>query len=64
MTVSSRIDSKVAERAMLSHPFYQALTEGRLPLSTLRDYARQAGHAIILNPAHKVLRKVRAARRG
>ena len=37
-TVSSQIDSKVAERAMLSHPFYQAWTEGRLPLDTLRAY--------------------------
>ena len=46
MTVSSRIDSKVAERAMLSHPFYQAWTEGRLPLSTLRDYARQYFHHV------------------
>ena len=41
MTVSAAIDSKVAERAMLSHPFYRAWTEGRLPLDTLRAYARQ-----------------------
>jgi pyrroloquinoline-quinone synthase len=46
MTVSSRIDSKVAERAMLSHPFYQAWTEGRLPLDTLRVYARQYFHHV------------------
>ncbi len=46
MTVSSRIDSKVAERAMLSHPFYQAWTEGRLPIETLRDYARQYFHHV------------------
>jgi pyrroloquinoline-quinone synthase len=46
LTVSSRIDSKVAERAMLSHPFYQAWTEGRLPLDTLRDYARQYFHHV------------------
>jgi pyrroloquinoline-quinone synthase len=46
MTVSSRIDSKVAERAMLSHPFYQAWTEGRLPLDTLRAYARQYFHHV------------------
>ena len=45
-TVSSRIDSKVAERAMLKHPFYQAWTEGRLPLDTLRDYARQYFHHV------------------
>ena len=40
-TTSSLIDSKVAERAMLKHTFYQAWTEGRLPLDTLRAYARQ-----------------------
>ena len=46
LTVSSRIDSRVAERAMLKHPFYQAWTEGRLPLDTLRDYARQYFHHV------------------
>lgn len=45
-TVSSQIDSKVAERAMLSHPFYQAWTEGRLPLDTLRAYSRQYFHHV------------------
>ena len=43
---SSMIDTKVAERAMLSHPFYQAWTEGRLPIDTLRDYARQYFHHV------------------
>src|SRR3954451_2387864 len=46
MTVSVAIDAKVAERAMLKHPFYQAWTEGRLPLDTLRDYARQYFHHV------------------
>jgi pyrroloquinoline-quinone synthase len=46
MTVSTAIDSKVAERAMLKHPFYQAWTEGRLPLDTLRAYARQYFHHV------------------
>src|SRR5215213_8268005 len=46
LTTSSRIDSKVAERAMLKHPFYQAWTEGRLPIDTLRDYARQYFHHV------------------
>lgn len=45
-TTSSLIDSKVAERAMLKHPFYQAWTEGRLPLDTLRAYARQYFHHV------------------
>jgi pyrroloquinoline-quinone synthase len=46
MTVSAAIDGKVAERAMLRHPFYQAWTEGRLPLDTLRAYARQYFHHV------------------
>ena len=46
MTVSAAIDIKVAEHAMLSHPFYQAWTEGRLPLDTLRSYARQYFHHV------------------
>ena len=43
---STAIDIKVAERAMLSHPFYQAWTEGRLPLDTLRAYSRQYFHHV------------------
>jgi pyrroloquinoline-quinone synthase len=46
LTTSSLIDSKVAERAMLKHPFYRAWTEGRLPLDTLRAYARQYFHHV------------------
>lgn len=46
MTVSTAVDSKVAECAMLSHPFYQAWTEGRLPLDTLKAYARQYFHHV------------------
>jgi len=46
LPVSMAIDSKVSERAMLSHPFYQAWTEGRLPLDTLRAYARQYFHHV------------------
>jgi len=45
-STSSMIDSKVAERAMLKHPFYQAWTEGRLSLDTLRFYARQYFHHV------------------
>jgi pyrroloquinoline-quinone synthase len=46
LTTSTLIDTKVAERAMLSHPFYQAWTEGRLTLDTLRAYARQYSHHV------------------
>ncbi|HET9812444.1 MAG TPA: CADD family putative folate metabolism protein [Sphingomicrobium sp.] len=45
-STSSLLDRKVAERAMLDHPFYQAWTEGRLPLDTLRAYARQYFHHV------------------
>ncbi|MGH6658248.1 MAG: CADD family putative folate metabolism protein, partial [Sphingomicrobium sp.] len=45
-STSTIIDAKVAARAMLSHPFYQAWTEGRLPLDTLRSYARQYFHHV------------------
>jgi pyrroloquinoline-quinone synthase len=44
--VSQAIDARVLERAMLSHPFYRAWTEGRLPLETLRAYARQYFHHV------------------
>lgn len=44
--VSAAIDGKVKSKAMLSHPFYQAWTEGRLPLDTLRAYARQYFHHV------------------
>ena len=44
--VSTAIDSRVEAQAMLSHPFYQAWTEGRLPLDTLRAYARQYFHHV------------------
>ncbi len=44
--VSQAIDARVSARAMLSHPFYQAWTEGLLPLDTLRAYARQYFHHV------------------
>ncbi len=45
-SVSAAIDGKVEARAMLSHPFYRAWTEGRLSLDTLRAYARQYFHHV------------------
>jgi len=46
VTVSEAIDLRVEDSAMLKHPFYQAWTEGRLPLDTLRSYARQYFHHV------------------
>ena len=51
-------------RALLDRTTMARVGERPLARVPLRDYARQAGHAIILNPAQKVLRKVQAARRG
>ena len=45
-TTSMLIDAKVAERAMLKHPFYQAWTDGTLPIDTLRSYSRQYFHHV------------------
>lgn len=39
--VSQRIDAAVAARAMLTHPFYLAWSEGRLTLDDLAVYAGQ-----------------------
>jgi pyrroloquinoline-quinone synthase len=44
--VSEALDSKVAAKAMLSHPFYRAWTDGTLSLDTLRAYARQYFHHV------------------
>lgn len=46
LKVSTAIDQAVSRRAMLGHPFYQAWTEGRLELDTLRSYARQYFHHV------------------
>jgi pyrroloquinoline-quinone synthase len=50
-SVSAAIDGKVSDRAMLSHPFYQAWTEGRLSIDTLRAYARQYFHHVEAFPS-------------
>lgn len=41
MKLSQRLDAIINERHLLKHPFYQAWTEGRLSLETLRTYAGQ-----------------------
>jgi pyrroloquinoline-quinone synthase len=50
VTTSERIDAAVAARAMLSHPWYQAWTEGRLTLGELAAYARQYFHHVEVFP--------------
>lgn len=45
-TLSIRIDAAIAERAMLTHPFYQAWEEGALTRAQLRTYAKQYFHHV------------------
>ena len=45
-STSKAIDAAVARQPMLSHPFYQAWTEGRLSLDDLRAYSRQYFHHV------------------
>jgi pyrroloquinoline-quinone synthase len=44
MHVIAALDSEVAGRRLLDHPFYQRWTAGTLSLDELRDYARQYYH--------------------
>ena len=46
ISTSQAIDAAVSARAMLSHPFYQAWSEGRLTQDTLRAYAAQYFHHV------------------
>jgi pyrroloquinoline-quinone synthase len=45
-TVSKAIDEAVAARAMLSHSFYRAWTDGQLEIADLAAYARQYFHHV------------------
>ena len=46
LSTSQAIDAAVSARAMLSHAFYQAWSEGKLSLDTLRGYAGQYFHHV------------------
>jgi len=41
LSLQQRIDTEVAERAMLKHPFYQAWSEGKLDRAVIGNYAAQ-----------------------
>jgi pyrroloquinoline-quinone synthase len=41
MTTLAEIDRAIQDKHLLTHPFYKAWTDGTLPLSALREYARQ-----------------------
>ena len=46
------IESRIAERNLLRHPFYQAWTRGELPRPALREYARQYYHHVAAFPTY------------
>jgi pyrroloquinoline-quinone synthase len=47
-----KIDSDIAEKHLLKHPFYLAWTRGDLSRKALRDYARQYYHHVAAFPTY------------
>ncbi len=52
MPILSEIDSLIASRSLLAHPFYQAWTRGALTMEILRDYACQYFHHVEAFPTY------------
>jgi pyrroloquinoline-quinone synthase len=46
------IDGMIASRHLLTHPFYQAWTRGKLSIDALRDYAAQYYHHVAAFPTY------------
>ena len=46
----ARIEETIQERSLLKHPFYQAWTEGSLPMDSLKEYAAQYYHFELAYP--------------
>jgi len=46
------IDNEIAEKHLLSHPFYLAWTRGELSKDALKDYARQYYHHVAAFPTY------------
>lgn len=42
-SLAARCDGHIADRSLLKHPFYQAWSDGTLPVAALADYAREYG---------------------
>jgi len=47
-----KIDNQIAEKHLLTHPFYLAWTRGELSVNTLADYARQYYHHVAAFPTY------------
>ncbi len=52
MSVMEAIESRIAARRVLDHPFYQAWNAGTLTLDALQDYAAQYYHHVSAFPAY------------
>ena len=48
--LTARIDEIIQRKSLLKHPFYQAWTEGTLPLESLKEYAAQYYHFELAYP--------------
>jgi pyrroloquinoline-quinone synthase len=48
----NKIDSDIAKKHLLKHPFYLAWTRGELSSEALRDYARQYYHHVAAFPTY------------
>jgi pyrroloquinoline-quinone synthase len=50
--IVTSLDRLTAKMSLLSHPFYQDWTAGRLPLQRLRNYAVQYYHHVAAFPRY------------
>ena len=52
LSFKEKIDSIIAARHLLKHPFYVAWTEGKLTMEQLRGYAEQYFHNVLAEPTY------------
>lgn len=52
MTLRETLQAVVAEKHLLTHPFYVAWTEGKLTREHLREYAKQYFHHVLAFPTY------------
>lgn len=52
LSFKEKIDSIIAARHLLKHPFYVAWTEGKLTREQLRGYAEQYFHNVLAEPTY------------
>ncbi len=52
VTFKQKIDSIIAARSLLKHPFYVAWTQGKLSKEQLRHYAEQYFHNVLAEPTY------------